>query len=1044
MNEGKHLYFQDSAIAIPDIVKFAVSASAFRQMQEAGLSSPLNMFRSVSEMSNLLITSENVIRDGSIRFFLHVNNYVFVFKESESENALDASGVFHKEETDQFVIVAFREKTWRDTNRALMHGKRFSLARGVVFLIRLRSLGEPMALHKGMNLSYSSFRENGGKQAVKAIRKYCEQEQDRSPNRLQEKEELTPELLELLKTAEDYAQLTYEKEQRDIDEKGKIPYSNIESVDISRKDRIAYRFSIPKQKEEMFAVKMMVDVLDSSTDRGYTAEITKIETNDEEELLTLLFTGEVDLRLLSSQGWLRPTASTVVLDVQTAAVDKIRMGTSKAQYFNKVLGKKKPSGFVQENLEELENQLRTKEYPQNDSQIEAIKQGIQSKDIYLVMGPPGTGKTTVILEWVKYFVKEKHWRVLVSSQNNKAVDNVLERLAEEQDIDTIRIGSEEKVKENLVPYIFENKMNSLRESIADATSSSVGEIRETIENWKAYAKRLEAFKPKNAQFLAKRQETERYVDLYIHQTKNLMYQYMNRSQTCIESINQQQRKIADYKIRCEKHANSSGIRKVCLYFPMLIARQGIDKGYEKLAKLAQEQNFCAYNYNECYKKLNLNYQYFDEHILPAYYEVYETFIEDVGYLSEHIPSDPTNLGLYPRRILSVSELYSSDALNEYIALIGQCSARAQSLLQDIETWNQEVSSSQNYGLSQILLDSVDLVGATCIGVSSQKRFQDLDFDVTIIDEAGQIQIHNALVPMSVSNKVIMLGDYMQIPPVADEEVKKSCINVEVRTDLLEKSLFEEMYINLPSSNKTMLDTQYRMPAEIADIISDWFYDGKYKSFKNKRNMDPFFSSISDKNLLLINVHSKEGRPLEKKLEMGYSNPTEAEVVKKTVKRIMEIGDYAERMGVIFPYKGQVTLVKNELKKMDPRLAKNDLVASLDSFQGQEKDIIIYGFTRSSKKLATASRIGFLKELRRVNVAMSRCKKFLVLVGDFDFLVNCEKDDAEIETLSEDKSRVVSGSEKVFSGFMQYMCNRVKAGSGEFIDMDDFLRRIEGD
>jgi superfamily I DNA and/or RNA helicase len=63
----------------------------------------------------------------------------------------------------------------------------------------------------------------------------------------------------------------------------------------------------------------------------------------------------------------------------------------------------------------------------------------------------------------------------------------------------------------------------------------------------------------------------------------------------------------------------------------------------------------------------------------------------------------------------------------------------------------------------------------------------LDFDVTIIDEAGQIQVHNALVPMSVSNKLIMLGDHKQIPPTADQELMDLCVENGVKTELLEKS-----------------------------------------------------------------------------------------------------------------------------------------------------------------------------------------------------------------------------------------------------------------
>ena len=111
-------------------------------------------------------------------------------------------------------------------------------------------------------------------------------------------------------------------------------------------------------------------------------------------------------------------------------------------------------------------------------------------------------------------------------------------------------------------------------------------------------------------------------------------------------------------------------------------------------------------------------------------------------------------------------------------------------------WNEHVSSQSNYALSDLLMESVDLVGGTCIGINSQRKFANVNFDVTIIDESGQIQIHNALVPMSRSPKVIMLGDHLQIPPIADEDQIALCEESGVDSSLLSTSLFERLYENV--------------------------------------------------------------------------------------------------------------------------------------------------------------------------------------------------------------------------------------------------------
>ena len=70
----------------------------------------------------------------------------------------------------------------------------------------------------------------------------------------------------------------------------------------------------------------------------------------------------------------------------------------------------------------------------------------------------------------------------------------------------------------------------------------------------------------------------------------------------------------------------------------------------------------------------------------------------------------------------------------------------------------------------MLIEKVNVVGATCIGINTKALFKDLDFDIVIVDESGQIQIHNLIVPLSRAQKVILVGDHKQLPPVVSDEV----------------------------------------------------------------------------------------------------------------------------------------------------------------------------------------------------------------------------------------------------------------------------------
>ena len=117
-----------------------------------------------------------------------------------------------------------------------------------------------------------------------------------------------------------------------------------------------------------------------------------------------------------------------------------------------------------------------------------------------------------------------------------------------------------------------------------------------------------------------------------------------------------------------------------------------------------------------------------------------------------------------------------------------------------------------------------------------------------------------------------------------------------------------------------------------------------------------------------------------------------------------------------------------------------MAATLDSFQGQERKLIFYSFTRSANKAPQRPRIGFMKELRRLNVAMSRCKQTLVLIGDMEFLSSC----MYVEPVEDesDEANAYEYSEKRFSEFMRQLLQDVDAGSGERMSSQVFFQKMK--
>jgi superfamily I DNA and/or RNA helicase len=285
-----------------------------------------------------------------------------------------------------------------------------------------------------------------------------------------------------------------------------------------------------------------------------------------------------------------------------------------------------------------------------------------------------------------------------------------------------------------------------------------------------------------------------------------------------------------------------------------------------------------------------------------------------------------------------------------------------------------------------VIRSADVVGATCIGIATDARFEDLDFDLVIADEAGQIQVMDLLVPLVRARRAVLVGDHLQLPPVVEPELVQKIREKEPENQelgqWLEKSLFERLILRpeLPESHKVMLDTQYRMPRQIADFISGQFYGGKYQTGIDPAHSDPIFS-----NPLVFVDTMKEVRHYEQHAgeNQGYTNPTEARIIADL---LLAYQSEDIQAGVIVPYRKQAEAIRRELRQRGTGWDEDVLasqVATVDSFQGREQDVVLFGFTRSNPD----GRVGFLSELRRLNVSLTRARRQLVLVGDSVTLSN---------------------------------------------------------
>lgn len=268
-------------------------------------------------------------------------------------------------------------------------------------------------------------------------------------------------------------------------------------------------------------------------------------------------------------------------------------------------------------------------------------------------------------------------------------------------------------------------------------------------------------------------------------------------------------------------------------------------------------------------------------------------------------------------------------------------------------------------------------------VSSGRMMRDRQFSTLFIDEAAQALEPMCWIPITRSNRVIFAGDHCQLPPTVKSK--------KAEAGGLKETLFEHC---MPIENiSVMLDTQYRMHEHIMNFSNKIFYGENLKAHESvKSNLLSY-----DINEPLLNTAVEfidtAGCSYNEKLNpesLSISNPEEAQVLITHLKLMLSQYYFNKRedvitIGVIAPYKEQVqlltTLIENdeELKTYPARIA----IKTIDGFQGQERDAIYISMVRSND----VKDIGFLNDIRRMNVALTRAKKKLVLIGDSATLSN---------------------------------------------------------
>ncbi|WP_077247738.1 DEAD/DEAH box helicase [Bacillus sp. FJAT-27225] len=327
-------------------------------------------------------------------------------------------------------------------------------------------------------------------------------------------------------------------------------------------------------------------------------------------------------------------------------------------------------------------------------------------------------------------------------------------------------------------------------------------------------------------------------------------------------------------------------------------------------------------------------------------------------------------------------------------------------------WRSLLEEATDHDLNEIrklYVKHANVIGTTCVA-SARKDFIENypEFDVVIIDEVSKATPPELLLPMLKGKKIILVGDHHQLPPLLGndtleetlQEMMKENEDFEGITELkklLQESLFERLFKNLPKSNKTMLAIQYRMHETIMETITPFYMQENERLQCGLIDSDSVRDHKLESPLIQRNNHllwldmPNEPAFFEERMQGGKSlyNPAELKRIGELLIELNQATAEAKQAGRMEPDEkksiGVISFYGEQVKRID-RLLQQELhlphltirTGTVDRFQGMEMDVILLSMVRNHDN--KQDDIGFAKDYRRLNVALSRARELLVMIG----------------------------------------------------------------
>jgi hypothetical protein len=641
-----------------------------------------------------------------------------------------------------------------------------------------------------------------------------------------------------------------------------------------------------------------------------------------------------------------------------------------------------------------------------EKQIDALLIALNTPDIALILGPPGTGKTQIIAAIQRCLAKaaktEVGRDVLVSSFQHDAVDHVVSR-SEVFGLPAIRVG-----KDNRASSILQNWIDKQQQKLINIVASQ--------EKGSPCYSLIKSLRTDVAIFInggLTDQEFEQRINNLISTIELLSEQHQistssslkAKLKSALSTVNESAASLPDNKGHpAIRHARS--LRPTLTSF----RDDGPDRSYDCLLALSRSGTDISTPDKALLKKLS------DSINDPDQNDLYDLADLRMRLIEKILPD------FRPRKVRTSLNQTLENTLKEISAEVsGQLTTSTAGIVDILNDYSQ-VLSFQKDRVSKTLEDYTSTLGATCQGAVSKDMLSifggdDISFDTVIIDEAARANPLDLFIPMSLARRrIVLVGDHFQLAQMLDPEVEAEMLESgslsEDDQKALGDSLFERLYEQLKAREAddgirrtVMLDTQFRMHPDIGNFVSEQFYEARgekpVKPGLLAKNFSINMPEYSDSSTHWIDVPNSMGG--EKRRGTSWARHIEAEKVAAIAAEIVDSNNSIS-VGVITFYASQREVIFSELAnkgicrrtedgwgyETDYRTNSSGeeriRVGSVDAFQGKEFDVVILSMTRSNlftgiKEEQLNQKYGFLRKRERLNVAFSRAKNLLIAIGD---------------------------------------------------------------